>query len=458
MKKKTTKSVFSHLDGNDTDILHSKDCLCLSCLHRFSARAVTDWCDIGGKNTALCPECGMPYVLGDAIGPLPSKTEAKKLSDILFQGDHYDAVPEDYYRFLDYYGENKITHNLKNEAIYVKYLKHLLDKENSLLAFHALGDYYEFGTEFTKPSFDKALKFFLSKEFDTDGIAFYRAGEIYEHQKDYQNAYLCYSKAMVGKCPFGFLGMIDCYANGWFVPKDMSFALNSALDYFEFDLHDFVVKEGKDRSILPNLSLRLSSYFFEGKTVERNIHLAEIFLLISHFAFSLLEKDNTVPRFYLQEKGVADEALSALLQEMNSPMNDALFDAATFQDSLINNIAIPFVYEGHARIVEAAFNPFEHSFEFTIEYPYAPLIIDCGNGVCRFGERKIHWRFEGVKEATFSLNKPFEYVDGDLDSCYEFVHHDGRGHSVVASIVFENEEEDDAEEEDERLGRKEKLA
>lgn len=264
MIKKSTKNILSHLDGNDTDILHSKDCLCLSCLHRFSARAVNDWCDIGGKNTALCPECGMPYVLGDAIGPLPSKAEAKKLSDGLFQGDHFSAIPEDYYRFLDYYGDNQITHSLKNEALYVQYLKHLVDKSNSLAAFHALGDYYEFGTEFTKPSYDKALKFFLSKEFDSDGIALYRAGEIYAHKKDYQNAYICYSKAMVAKSPFGFLGMIDCNANGWFVPKDESFALNMALDYFEFDLHEFVVSEGRNRSILPNLSLRLSSFFLEG--------------------------------------------------------------------------------------------------------------------------------------------------------------------------------------------------
>lgn len=458
MSKKSANNILSHLVGNDADILGSKECLCLSCLRRFSARDVTDWCDIRGKNTALCPECGMPYVLGDAVSPLPSEAEAKKLSDNLFQGDHFDAIPEDYYRFLDYYGDNKITHSPQNEALYVKYLKRLVDKDNSLTAFHALGDYYEFGTEFTKPSYDKALKFFLSKEFDSDGIALYRAGEIYAHKKDYQNAYICYSKAMVAKCPFGFLGMIDCNANGWFVPKDMGFALNAALDHFEFYLHDFVVSGGRDRSILPNISLRLSSFFLEGKAVERNLHLAEIFLLISHYSFSLLERDRNIPRFHLQEKDIADEALSAFMKEVKNPMNDILFDAPTFQDSLINNIAIPFVYEGNARIVEAAFNPFDHTFEFTIEYPYAPLIIDCGNGICRFEEKKIHWRFEGVKEATFSLNKPFEFVDGDLDSSYEFIHRDGRGQNVVASIVFDDEEEGDVDRDEEKIERKESLA
>lgn len=57
MSKKT-----SH---NFSVIKNSKRCCCTYCLRIFSVNEVVDWTDDEPEQTALCPHCGLDFVLGD---------------------------------------------------------------------------------------------------------------------------------------------------------------------------------------------------------------------------------------------------------------------------------------------------------------------------------------------------------------------------------------------------------
>ena len=72
MTKKELKSILFQLHGcsfrNEQSILKSKNCSCFLCQNTFPANSIKEWCDcnITGYRTALCPNCGIDSVIGDA--------------------------------------------------------------------------------------------------------------------------------------------------------------------------------------------------------------------------------------------------------------------------------------------------------------------------------------------------------------------------------------------------------
>ena len=55
---------------NEKQIGDSKACGCFYCNSIFSPDEVVEWCDDDGRGdrTALCPNCGIDSVIGDACG------------------------------------------------------------------------------------------------------------------------------------------------------------------------------------------------------------------------------------------------------------------------------------------------------------------------------------------------------------------------------------------------------
>ena len=55
---------------NKKQIDESKECGCFYCKSTFKPEAITRWCDNDGRGdpTALCPNCGIDSVIGDACG------------------------------------------------------------------------------------------------------------------------------------------------------------------------------------------------------------------------------------------------------------------------------------------------------------------------------------------------------------------------------------------------------
>ncbi len=57
--------------ANRADVESSRRCGCFYCLEIFEADEVEDWAvedDLGRRQTALCPYCGIDSVLGDRSG------------------------------------------------------------------------------------------------------------------------------------------------------------------------------------------------------------------------------------------------------------------------------------------------------------------------------------------------------------------------------------------------------
>ena len=55
-----------HSSGHRQEIESSSTCGCFYCLAMFPPSSISDWCD--EETTALCPQCGVDSVIGDASG------------------------------------------------------------------------------------------------------------------------------------------------------------------------------------------------------------------------------------------------------------------------------------------------------------------------------------------------------------------------------------------------------
>lgn len=59
-------NIYRHALGNRKEVERSALCGCVSCGKLFPATEVVDYVDAG--LTALCPECGIDAIVGDASG------------------------------------------------------------------------------------------------------------------------------------------------------------------------------------------------------------------------------------------------------------------------------------------------------------------------------------------------------------------------------------------------------
>ena len=55
-----------HSSDNKNEISKSNRCSCFYCLESFPSDEVRQW--VNGENTAICPNCGIDSVIGDASG------------------------------------------------------------------------------------------------------------------------------------------------------------------------------------------------------------------------------------------------------------------------------------------------------------------------------------------------------------------------------------------------------
>lgn len=55
-----------HSSHHKKELLVSKKCGCFYCLKNFAYNEINEWID--NNTTALCPECGIDSIIGDASG------------------------------------------------------------------------------------------------------------------------------------------------------------------------------------------------------------------------------------------------------------------------------------------------------------------------------------------------------------------------------------------------------
>ena len=413
MDKKRFKEIESHRTNNDLEILKSTNCVCLSCGSSFEARDVSNWLSEGNNTSALCPKCGLPYVLGDASKLALDKKELEVYQKKAFGKSHLETRPDDFWCYIDRYREGNIEKTAPNEELYLSYLKAFAHLE-IIDAILELGSFYEKGSAFHAASLQKAIEYYKSPALRFNFFAFNRLGCIALKQKAYREAFEYFAKSMSLGSYMGSVYYYDLYEKGLYVSKDEEFALNGYLTLFERIYEELVLKQKTSFSSLAQICERLSlDYCSRSGNDANNLGFSNLFLVLARFGLENCE-DSFLrgEEFEKDAKDINKRFVDFLNKEQIEP-NEPFFDERTFFSSLINPRVFPFVFEGEAKIISAEFDPEEKTLDFTIQYPYPPLIVDVGNAYCGFQKTQIAWHFEHVKEARFLLNTPFKRAISD---------------------------------------------
>lgn len=432
-------SIRTHASDNEIEILQSKTCSCFFCRQTYDARKVNDWINDERGVTAICPECGMDAVIGDASGLSLDKDLLKEMNLVFYGEDYMEKHPLAAKKYVDRYKQNKITHKAANEALYIQYL-YLLASKGDEDAAYDLADLYENGSEFTAPDAKTAFSYYAMDCLKKDGDALTRLGVLSENgslgKADPQGAYECYAKAMAVGSLGGLIHFTDCYSKGIFVPKDEEFAFQCLSEIWPDSYSRFISSSGKDINIFPDASYRLGVMFMDSSGTKGDHVMALKLFLYAEFGYGLLLSANLLKGELIQENEDCEKRISLLGKEYHLTKQDPVFDNDTFADSLeVENETIKELPENYV------FSPISYDkdarvFDFDITYAFPPLIVDVGNLYCGFVPDTIRWSFVDVADVKFTKESVFEHVNGNPDDGWQFVHGSDDNAESIAQIVF----------------------
>ena len=430
--------IHSHAANNEIEILKSKTCSCFFCRQTYSARLVNDWINDERGVTAICPECGMDAVVGDASGIPLDKTLLKEMNLAYYGEDYMAKHPAAAKKYIQRYEEGKITHKAANEALYIQYLYGLATSGDAEAAF-SLAQLYERGSEFTPADPKVAFSYYGMQCLAKDGDALTRLGVLSENgslgKADPQGAYQCYAKAMAMGSLDGLVHFCDCYEKGIAVLPDPSFAFECLSGIWDESYRRFLVTTGKDINIFPDSSYRLGCMLIDGNGTPKDPVLALRLFLYAEFAYELKRASSPLSKDNETELADSLARIDTIAKTYKLRKQDPVFDNDTFADSLEESPenALPFLTYNFA---PGAYDHSQGLFEFDLTYNFPPLIVDCGNLYCGFVPGTIHWSFTDVADVKFASSTLFNKVDGNPEDGWQFIQNDGSDDNVVASIVF----------------------
>jgi len=428
-----------HASNNDIEILRSVNCSCFFCRQTYSARKVNDWITDERGVTAICPECGMDAVIGDASGYALGHEDLKELNLASYGEDYMEKHPQAVQKYVNRYKEGKITHKKANEALYIQYLSILAGQGNPDAAYD-LGQLYEIGSEFTSADPEVALSYYGMESLAKDGDALTRLGILCESgllgKTDLQRAYECYAKAMAMGSLDGLIHFADCYAKGIFVNRDEKFAFGSLYDIWPECYNRFTSTTGKEINVFPEVSYRLGLMFLFGQGTKKDELLALRLFLFAQFGYQLMAVSGLLIGEHLAEYKDANERIDALAKTFSLRRQDPVFDNDTFSDSLETNDNG--VLELHHKNVFApvSFDRIQGLCDFDVTYEIPPLIVDCGNLFCGFVPDTIHWSFTDVGDVKFGKGNFFDHIVGNPDDGWRFLAGPESDSEAVAILIF----------------------
>lgn len=432
-------SIRAHASNNEIEILQSKSCSCFFCRQTYDARKVNDWINDERGVTAICPECGMDAVIGDASGVVLDKDLLKEMNLAFYGEDYMEKHPIAAKKYVDRYKQGKITHKAANESLYIQYL-YLLASQGDQDAAYDLADLYENGSEFTSPDPKVAFSYYAMDCLKKDGDALTRLGVLSENgslgKADPQGAYECYAKAMAMGSLGSLIHFADCYRKGIFVPKDEDFAFSCLSEIWPEAYARFLSSSGKDVNIFPDASYRLGVMFMDGVGTRGDHVMALKLMLYAELGYNLLQTSGLLKGELVGEKEDCLKRISLLAKEYHLSKQDPVFDNDTFADSLeVENGMIKELPESY-RFAPVAYDKDAHTFDFDITYAFPPLIVDVGNLYCGFVPDTIRWSFVDVSDVKFGKGMVFEHVNGNPDDGWQFVHGEEEMSEGIAQIVF----------------------
>lgn len=431
-----------HCTNNEIEILQSNKCSCFFCRQTYNAREVNDWISDKRGVTAICPECGMDAVIGDACGIEFDKATLKEMNLAYYGEDYMEKHPNAAAKYVKRYQDGKITHKKANESLYIQYLSLLasLDNSKSAQAAFDLGRIYEFGTEFTEPNLKTAFAYYAMRPLKNDGDAICRLGVLALRgafgEPDGKAAYECFSKSMALGSLNGLVKFIDCYSNGTNVNKDDDFAFEVADSSWPEIYQRFVLTNGKDDSIFAELAYRLGKMYLDGRGVEQNPFFAAKYFLMAQLGYEQIKSNNGLEGELVAEYDDCVQCIGQIASAYDLSPNEPIFDNDTFTDSQYDPDECAFL-SGVPKTITLIERDKENNLaSFDISYPLAPLIIDITNLFCGFVPGTITWEFVDVKSASIGKNVVFDTVKGNPAKGWTFYAHGPHGQANVASVEF----------------------
>lgn len=394
-EQKTIDDILAHTKGNESDILHSNRCACLFCRQRYDARKVSDWSNEGNKISAVCPECGMPTVVGDASGYTFDHDELKELNERLFGIDFMEKHPENIRSYIQRYREFKISHKRVNEKLYIHYLELLADELYDADACFYLGQFYEFGSQFTEPDLFKAQIWYESPSLRFDGEALTRSGMIYKRFHEYNYAFQNFTKAVALGSSMGLIHLADCYLEGIYVYKDVNFGLKLLHNMFDEMYTRFIATGGNEAADFASLCYRLGKYY-----AKEGDPLAIKLFLCAQYAYSIVEENNHKLLGELaSERNSTKRYLSKLSKEQGYEKGEPVLDLSTFLNSLnpFNEERGRYDLYIPCSLRNVYFSEEDKTLSFTTDSVYPFLVVDPQNLFCSFlNQNETNWVFENV--------------------------------------------------------------
>ena len=428
-QEKLFLSYAKHAEDNEIELLNSNQCGCYFCRHIFSARSVNEWDNTEGHVSAICPECGMPTVIGDASGVPLSKQLLKDMNLYFF--DSKDANLGAAMTYCARYLARKITHNEKNEHRYVDYLTELYMQNHDVFAFH-LAYYYETGGEFGVKDLPRAMSIYTSPILVNDGNAKGNMARILFNMDDperREEAYLYASESLALGNPMGAYWLARCYYEGIGTKHSVDLCFAIAEHHFQELFHDLNGDIPLCIYAFYHFAMLLGELNEEEFGSERDEEDAVRYYMFAKLAYQcLLDVDS----IFLPDIKELDERIERLANKLGLKPNIMSYDSNTFYDSF----AMTQDEESVKTLRVIRYDEAEGILELEISYSQPVALIDFSFLDCKIAEGKIVWNFnhvasfKGSDGVFFRVGSP----DGESWSFYN-------GEDEIASIRFQNNEE-----------------
>lgn len=389
-KNETYEAYAAHSKDNELEIVASKQCGCYFCRHIFSARQVSDWVEDGKHVSALCPECGMDTVMGDASG-IPLSKEMLKDMNQYFYGDGTNIDEDSAKRFCLRYLNGNITHKEKNEILFRTYLTYLasLGDENATMELAILE---ETGGDFGTSDLAKAEQLYLSSTLECNADAMIRLCGIYLDSKDASiraKAFPLAAKACALGEPAGIFLLADCILSGNGVEQNIDIAFSiidkAYQDYFECLSGD----DERDLKGFANFAYRLGKYYQYGIGVDKYPEFAIKLYLFSKLACkNCSDLGYTVPLIL----GDVEKEINQIAKEQSLFESEPIFDANMFFDTF------SFVQEDEMKkhIHVVSYDEEHGTLEFEITFDKPVALIDSETLSCLMKSGTVRWQFSNI--------------------------------------------------------------
>jgi TPR repeat protein len=430
-----------HSSNNEIEILHSENCSCYFCRQTYSARNVNDWVNDERGVTAICPECGMDAVIGDACGIPLDKALLKEMNLAYYGEDYMEKHPAAALKYIERYKRGNITHKKFNEMLYIQYLSLLASTGNSQSAYD-LGQLYENGTEFTPQDAHTAFSYYGMKCLSSDGGALTRLGMLSKSgalgKVDPEGAYHCFAKGMATGSLEALIHFLDCYVDGTGVPSDPLFAYDVFTSIWPEVVTRFVATNGKDITVFPDLSFRLAAFYRDGLGGPKDPRLALKYYLYAEFGFNLMKSLGLLTGELTNDLAATEKAINEIALKYNLRKQDPVFDNDTFADSLLEDTGNPLNALAPSLIStqNVTFDKNNHQFSFDITSANPQLIVDAGNLFCGFVPGTIRWDFIDVADVKIGRGNAFGKVTGNADDGWDFLSSDESEETPILSVIL----------------------